>query len=208
MQQALFAEQSQGHGECIAVPMADADVVYYPDFYHADQADHYFNLLQHELAWRQERIVIYGKEHWVPRLQAWYGDAEATYHYSSLTLQPLAWTKTLLALKTQCELFSGQTFNSVLANYYRDGQDSMGMHSDDEAELGPRPIIASLSFGQTRVLNFQHKKAKTRHKLPLNHGSLLIMAGATQQNWQHGIAKLKRPTGGRINLTFRRILPA
>jgi alkylated DNA repair dioxygenase AlkB len=207
MQQDLFTHGDNQLETCIRVPMSDADVSYYPDFLSADQAQHYFNRLQDTLLWRQEQIQLYGKQFKVPRLQAWYGDKEASYRYSNLSLYPNTWTAELLSLKQRCEQQSATVFNSVLANHYRDGQDSMGKHADDEAELGHEPIIASLSLGALRTLVFSHKHSKQKVKLPLAAGSLLVMKGATQRNWLHGIAKRKTPIAGRINLTFRLIYP-
>jgi alkylated DNA repair dioxygenase AlkB len=154
-----------------------------------------------ETGWKSETITLWGQQHVQPRLSAWHGDKG--YRYSGLTLQPLPFTPLLLDLKAAVEAASGTRFNSVLLNYYRDGRDSMGMHSDDEAELGPAPVIASLSFGATRDFILQHKRTKQRLKLPLASGSLLLMGGNTQKNWLHGINKSSKPMGGRVNLTFR-----
>lgn len=207
MQQDLFSYNDDALNAAIQVPMDDADIRYYPDFLGADQAQVYFNLLHQTLLWRQEQIEVYGKRYTIPRLQAWYGDKEASYRYSALSLSPIPWTSELISLKTLCEQKSGARFNSVLANLYRDGQDGMGMHADDEKELGPQPIIASLSFGQVRTVLFEHKHTKQKVRLPLAAGSLLLMKGTTQQYWLHGIAKRKTPLGARINLTFRYIYP-
>lgn len=154
-----------------------------------------------ETGWKSETITLWGKQHAQPRLTAWHGDKP--YRYSGLTLEPLPFTPLLLGLKAAVEAASGACFNSVLLNYYRDGRDSMGMHSDDEPELGPAPVIASLSFGATRDFILQHKRTKQRLKLPLASGSLLLMGGNMQKNWLHGINKSSRPIGARVNLTFR-----
>jgi alkylated DNA repair dioxygenase AlkB len=156
-----------------------------------------------ETDWRSEIITVWGKQHPQPRLTAWHGDA--AYTYSGLTLTPLPFTPLLLEIKGAVEAASGRRFNSVLLNYYRDQRDSMGMHSDDEDELGPAPAIASVSFGATRTFVLRHKASKRTVKLDLTSGSMLLMAGATQANWQHGINKLSRPVGPRVNLTFRNI---
>lgn len=203
MQQDLFSHFEQQQSDDHHLPMQDAGIRYYPDFLDADQALDYFNVLNSSLQWRQEQICLYGKIFDVPRLQAWYGDAEANYRYSNLTMQALPWTTELLALRQRCEQLSGAKFNSVLANLYRDNQDSMGMHADDEPALGKQPTIASVSLGERRTLIFVHKITKQRIKLPLAAGSLLIMAGDTQQFWQHGIAKQRVIMSPRINLTFR-----
>lgn len=203
MQQQLF--EMQGAEESIQLSMADADVHYYPSFLPADQAQHYLNVLTQTIKWREEHIQLYGKRFKVPRLQAWYGDNEAIYRYSNLRLLPHPWTEALLKLKSLCEQKTAHVFNSVLANLYRDGQDSMGMHADNEPELGKLPCIASLSLGQQRNLIFLHKLTKQKIVLPLASGSLLVMRGETQDCWQHGITKTKRLLQPRINLTFRTI---
>lgn len=156
-----------------------------------------------ETAWRAESITLWGKRLLQPRLTAWHGDA--SYTYSGLTLTPLPFTPLLAEIKRAVEAASGRVFNSVLLNYYRNERDSMGMHSDDEAELGPAPAIASVSFGATRTFILRHKRNKRTLKLDLTAGSMLLMAGATQANWSHGINKETRQKGPRINLTFRLI---
>jgi alkylated DNA repair dioxygenase AlkB len=156
-----------------------------------------------ETGWRSEVVTVWGRQHPQPRLTAWHG--EAGYRYSGLSLAPLPFTALLLEIKAAVEQASGRRFNSVLLNYYRDQRDSMGMHSDDEPELGPEPAIASVSFGATRTFILRHKAGGRTVRLDLTSGSMLLMAGATQANWQHGINKLSRPAGPRINLTFRKI---
>jgi alkylated DNA repair dioxygenase AlkB len=157
-----------------------------------------------ETAWRAETVTVFGKRHLQPRLTAWHGDMP--YTYSGLTLEPLPWTPLLLEIRQAVEAASGAQFNSVLLNLYRDGRDSMGMHSDDEPELGPDPVIASVSFGEERAFILRHKASRETHKLALASGSLLVMRGPTQRCWQHGINKSARPMGPRLNLTFRNIL--
>lgn len=168
-----------------------------------------------QVPWRAERIVVFGREVAQPRLSAWYGDADAAYTYSGLHLRPLPWTPLLADLKGRVERASGAVFNSVLLNYYRDHRDGMGFHADDEPELGPRPTIASLSLGERRVFVMKRKRprgagpgggAPVPVRIPLDSGCLLLMRGDTQRHWLHGIAKLSRPCGPRLNLTFRRIL--
>ncbi|MDN4053807.1 alpha-ketoglutarate-dependent dioxygenase AlkB [Massilia sp. YIM B02763] len=156
-----------------------------------------------ETPWRAETIVVYGQRHLQPRLTAWYGDAG--YTYSGLTLDPLPMTPLLRQLHAAVEAATRRRYNSVLLNYYRDGADSMGMHSDDERELGREPAIASLSFGATRTFVLRHKASKRTLKFDLTDGSLLLMAGSLQTHWLHGINKTAKPTGARVNLTFRYI---
>jgi len=190
------------------LPIADADVSLYQQ---VDLGQSYDDLL-HELingtVWRQEEITLYGKTHRQPRLTAWYGGKDLNYCYSGISMQPQPWSQTLLKLKARIESLVAQGFNSVLLNYYRDHRDGMGMHSDDESELGRRPVIASLSLGEERTLLLRHKYRKelVTFKLPLPSGSLLVMKGDTQRFWKHGIMKQKQRCGPRVNLTFRTII--
>lgn len=161
-----------------------------------------------ETPWRQDAVRVYGKTHLQPRLCCWYGDPGATYAYSGLQLSPLPWTALLAQVRDAVAGPCGHRFNSVLLNYYRDQSDSMGLHSDDEPELGPEPVIASLSLGATRRFVLRHK---TRPELPrrqfdLGDGNLLLMGGTLQQHWLHGIHKQQRSVGPRLNLTFRQII--
>jgi alkylated DNA repair dioxygenase AlkB len=185
--------------------MPDANLKYFPSFIPPAAASSIMHSLQHSLNWRQEQITLYGKTHDVPRLQAWYGNEDSSYEYSNLTMRPLPWTPILLELKQKCERASNNQFNSVLANLYRHGQDGMGRHADNEAELGKQPVIASLSFGEERNLDFYHNQSKNKVRLPLANGSLLIMSGDTQTYWQHSMAKTQKVLAARINLTFRYI---
>jgi alkylated DNA repair dioxygenase AlkB len=203
MQQSLF--ESHYDTTPIQLDMPDANLKYYPNFVPPAGATAMMRSLQQSLDWRQEQITLYGKTHDVPRLQAWYGDKDAGYQYSNLSMRPLPWSPILLELKQKCEIASQCPFNSVLANLYRHGQDGMGRHADNETELGYQPVIASLSFGETRNLDFYRNGTKDKVRLPLHHGSLLIMSGDTQTYWQHSMAKTKKTLTARINLTFRYI---
>jgi len=136
----------------------------------------------------------------------WYGDPDAYYHYSGVTHQPIPWTIELLAVRSKIEQCCQCVFNSVLANLYRNGNDSMGCHADDEKELGVNPVIASLSFGDSRLFKLHHKKRKETLDIQLEHGDLLIMSGSLQHHWVHCLPKTKQFKKPRINLTFRRIL--
>ncbi len=161
------------------------------------------------ISWRQEHIVVWGKQFLQPRLVAWYGDRGADYTYSGIKLTPLPWTDLLFDIKRRVETATAAPFNSVLLNYYRDNRDSMGLHSDDEKELGPQPSIASLSLGEERtfVLKQRANKSAKAIRLKLAPGSLLLMKGETQRYWKHGIEKETRSCGPRVNLTFRSIGP-
>lgn len=191
------------------IPMPDAEVLLYTDLHLGCEADGLLRRLIDDVHWRQEHITLFGKTHQQPRLVAWYGDQHARYRYSGKTYEPLPWSDTLQQLKGLAERVSASRFNSVLLNYYRDGRDSMGLHADDEPELGPEPVIASLSLGETRTLYFRHRYRKDLDtvNVALPAGSLLLMRGATQRYWKHGIRKLARTCGPRINLTFRHVYP-
>ena len=161
-----------------------------------------------EVKWRQESIRIYGKLMPQPRLVSWYGDLGKVYRYSGIRLSPLPWTPVLEDLRHRVQDCTEKSFNSVFLNLYRDHNDSMGFHSDDERELGAQPVIASLTFGATRVFTLKHKSRPDQPsvKLALEAGSVLLMQGQTQRFWKHGITKQSQPCGPRINLTFRTIL--
>lgn len=176
-------------------------------FYPTLAADRLFANLYQTLAWQEETIVVFGRACKVPRLTCWYGDADAVYHYSGVKHEPLPWLKDLQAIKLQIEACCGATFNSVLANLYRDGRDSMGYHSDNEKELGSQPVIASLSLGEARLFKLRHKKRHENLDIVLEHGDLLLMAGPLQQHWLHALPKTRQAKQPRINLTFRKILP-
>ena len=164
--------------------------------------------LMREIAWRHERIRVRGREYMQPRLVAWFGDPGAAYTYSGLQLVPEPWSERLGSLRARTERAAEHPFNSVLCNLYRDGNDSMGLHADAEPELGPNPIIASVSLGATRRFVLRHAKDRSaRLDLDLTDGSLLVMSGTTQHFWRHGVPKQKTIAGARINLTFRRIVP-
>lgn len=182
-------------------------LIYIPDFLNLNEAIHYYHILSESLEWRREKIKMFGKELWQPRLLAWYADPGVNYTYSGIEHLPLAWTVPLMNLKSKIENYINNEFNSVLANFYRDGKDSMGWHSDDEKELGQQPIIASLSLGASRKFVFRPRKGIVAEKMTFNlvQGSLLIMEGKTQQHFQHALPKTSKPISGRINLTFRRI---
>lgn len=160
-----------------------------------------------EISWQQDTLWIAGREVLVPRLQCWMGDLGSNYGYSGIRLEPEPWNDLVLEIKADVEERSGQAFNSVLLNLYRDGRDSVSWHADDERELGADPVIASVSLGETRRFDLKHKTDKSRERLRLDlpHGSLLIMGKGIQNNWLHQIPKSNYVSSPRINLTFRQI---
>ena len=186
-----------------AIPVIDGELAILPQLALPASNEDVMAQLIAATPWRAETVTVYGKQHLQPRLTAAYGDAP--YTYSGLTIHPLPWTPLLLSIKEAVESASTYKFNSVLLNYYRDERDSMGMHSDDEAALGRNPVVASVSFGATRIFVLRHKTTKQTVKLDLTDGCLLLMAGALQHHWQHGINKSAQSLGPRVNLTFRSI---
>ncbi len=192
------------------VLLIDGDVRLIANFLTRPQLDAYFAELLDLVEWTQHIIRIRGREVASPRLSAWYGDPGAHYSYSGISLSPRPWLPVLLELKTRVEAACNAPFNSVLLNLYRDGADSMGWHSDDEPELGERPLIASLSLGATRRFRLRHRLRKDLEPvvIDLENGSLLIMEGDTQRFWKHQVPKSKRVAEPRVNLTFRQICRA
>ena len=192
-----------------AVPIPDGELLIQPRCDLGVDPDLLFNRLMAETDWREETITVFGRTHPQPRLIAWHGDPSARYTYSGIRHDPLPWTPTLAALRNRLRALTGAAYNSVLLNLYRNERDSMGLHADDEPELGPEPVIASVSLGEQRSLYFQHRHRRDvkNLNLPLPSGSLLVMRGATQRNWKHGLRKLSRSCGPRINLTYRWIDP-
>lgn len=195
-------------GKPTVLPLPDSDLLFFERVDLGRDRDRLLQQLVDETDWQQENITLFGRTRPQPRLIAWYGDPGASYTYSGMRHEPRPWTALLLDLRRRVESMAGSPFNSVLLNYYRGPRDSMGLHADDEPELGPEPVIASLSFGEQRKLYFRHRTRRdlATFNLPLPSGSLLIMRGATQQHWKHGLRKLSRPCGPRVNLTFRQIL--
>lgn len=189
------------------IPIIDQDGEAYlvPNFISPLESAQMFNTLLDELAWERESITIYGRQVAVPRLVAWYGEPDAIYRYSGVTHTPQPWTPMLKDLRTRLEQFTHRPFNSVLANLYRDGNDSMGWHADKEQELGDEPYIASLSLGEERLFRLRHNKSKKSINLTLGSGSLFVMGGALQHHWRHTLPKTMQLKGPRINLTFRMI---
>lgn len=158
-----------------------------------------------ETRWEQRSIVVFGREHPQPRLTAWHGDPGCAYTYSSVRMEPHPWTDRLAGLRDLCEEVAGAGFNSVLLNLYRDGNDAMGWHRDNEPELGHEPVIASLSLGEPRKFRFRHRTTRETVDTVLGPGSLVVMSGACQTHWEHSVPRQTRVSAPRINLTFRRI---
>ena len=195
-------------GLCLSLELAGGDARLIENVF--SDPDRLFHALMDDLPWAQENITVYGRRHKMPRLTAWMGDVP--YRYSGLTHPPEPWSGVLQEIRADVERLCGARFNGVLGNLYRDGQDSMGWHADDEASLGPKPVIASVNLGEIRQLRFKPKphwreagQGRT-FGITLPHGSVLVMQGETQKNWLHAVPKSARPLGPRINLTFRWIV--
>lgn len=188
----------------IIYDLLDAELIYYPEFYNSKKADKLFEKILKETHWQQDKITVFGKTYNQPRLTALYAENEKPYSYSNITMHPKPFTPLLKELKKELEEISGNEYTTVLLNLYRDGNDSNGWHSDDEKELGRNPAIASLSLGAERFFHLKHKtKPDLKTKIALEHGSLLLMQGPTQNFWKHQLSKTARRVEPRINLTFR-----
>ena len=199
-------------------PQIELNVVYYPHFFKAAVAWSIFNNLEEELKdylSSPSVVKILGKVHTIPRQRAAFGDPGLSYAFSGITVDALPWTPNLLELKKCVEAATGESFNFVLVNRYKDGSQHIGEHRDDEADLYPKATIASMSFGQERDFVFKHKDSRGKDakrkdilpvKLALAHGSLLLMKYPTNSNWYHSLPIRKKAVGCRINLTFRKMV--
>lgn len=205
MQLELFETAPQGQ---LSIP--DGEVYYWPGYFSKVQADRWFEYLLSNIQWQQDNIKLFDRWSQIPRLHAWYGESGKETEYSGLRLKPKAWLPELLDIKAQCERKMSECqmavqYNSVLANLYRNGQDCVGWHSDNESEYGDQPNIASVTLGASRDFDMRHNVTQEKFRITLQHGSLLVMAGDTQRNWQHCIPRRATLTEPRINLTFRHV---
>ena len=182
----------------------------YPTAFSYQESNKFMGLLRSSIPWQQDHLSIAGKRIPVPRLQCWMGDAQSDYGYSGIRLSPTPWAPAVESIKQRIRELSGLEFNSVLLNLYRSGNDSVAWHADDEPELGPDPIIASVSFGCERTFQLKPKTCSDskpkKHEIILRSGSIVIMKNGLQNNWVHQIPKVKHAIGDRINLTFRTII--
>ncbi len=187
-------------GQNLELP--NAEVIFYPGLFQPPESDQLFTDLLNQIEWKHEPIKIFGKSVLQPRLTAYYGTK--AYTYSQVTMQPLPWNAPLLQIKQKIEPLVDTQFNGVLLNLYRDGQDYMGWHSDDEKELAKGAVIGSLSLGETRRFIFRRRDDRqVKFELNLSDGDFLVMKGDTQKFWQHHVPKMAKSTQPRINLTFR-----
>lgn len=184
----------------------DLDISIFEANHDVKKINRWFDECLANINWIEGTIKIFGKEHNIPRLQAWYANEDINYKYSGKALLRNNWNSVLNEIKDDIELATSQKFNSVLGNLYRDGSDSMGLHADDEKELGENPVIASFSLGEERDIYFKHKNKNISFSIPQESGKLIVMSGSTQKYWKHGIKKTKKIKKPRINLTFRNII--
>ncbi len=185
----------------VVVKSVNSEVRLYPGIFSSVE----FKNLEVAIDWQHESLMLYGRQVRVPRLVAFYGDAGVHYRYSGLDHLALPWLHDLREIRDTLQSEFSQVFNSVLANFYRDGSDHMGWHQDNEPALGSNPVIASVSLGQTRRFKLRHKQTREVMAIDLTHGDVLLMQGACQHEYEHTLTKTAKPVAGRINLTFRQI---
>ena len=186
--------------------LPDSEMSYIPNFLSSDLATRYFEELLNCIPWRQDPITLFGKTHPQPRLTSLHAHTLDSYSYSGIVMRPQPMTETLQQIENKIYELCDASFTTVLLNMYRNGKDSNGWHADNEPELGKNPVIASVSLGAPRFFHLRHNlDPKQRYKIILEHGSLLLMGGATQHFWKHQVAKTSKKVGPRINLTFRKV---
>jgi alkylated DNA repair dioxygenase AlkB len=183
-------------------------VVYHKNFIEPAAAHLLLQQLISDLPWQQTERLMYGKKIITPRLTVWFGDPRANYSVSGKPAFPLPWTNELLDIKKRVDEISGVSFNTVLLNYYRDGNDSVAWHSDNDGIPGRNKIVASVSLGQSRIFEMRAiEDHSQKYSILLDDGSYLLMKGNFQDEWQHRIPRSSKHLNPRVNLTFR-IMPA
>lgn len=175
-------------------------------FYDAAECERIYRHLRHQHQWPDNRYTVAGRQFILPRLQTWHADPGIRYSYSNNLLQTRPWMPVLSEIRSQIETYLNFSFNSVLVNLYRNGNDYVGWHSDNEAELGEQPFIASVTFGAERRFEFRHKKSSENGRVLLRSGTLLIMQPNFQHHWLHSLPIDQNVSEGRINLTFRKVI--
>lgn len=197
----MFGETPANNGGPVLIK--NGEYIYFPNFLDREKANAFLEAFKTNIDWKQESMNMYGKQVNFPRLTAWYGDNDKPYSFSGITLNPHPWTSELLEIKKLIEPICGVSFNSVLLNLYRNGEDSISWHTDAEKELGQNPLIASVNFGAERRFQLRHNDTKETIEIILKHGSLLVMKGELQHYWKHQVPKQKNIQRERVNLTFR-----
>ncbi|HAO55071.1 MAG: alpha-ketoglutarate-dependent dioxygenase AlkB [Pseudomonadales bacterium] len=207
MAQFEIKQQSSANenGSSISVDSDFQDFSYFPKYLDNSSSDKLLETLLERNQWEREIFKIYGKSISAPRLTSWFSDPMVSYRYSGKKRIGKPFTPELFQLRQILNARLNVHFNFVLANFYRDGKDYVGWHADDEPDLGSRPLIASISLGESRRFRVRHNSRKVTESIDLVHGSLLIMRGQSQSHFKHCLAKTKRLVNSRINLTFRTI---
>jgi len=175
-------------------------------FYGIEDCDRLLLYFLERHQWPDNHYRYGGRRFVLPRLQTWHADDGIRYSYSNNLLKTRPWTSVLSEIRVDVEAKLNRTFNSVLANYYRNGDDYVGWHADDEPELGVSPCIASVSLGVNRFFSFRHKQTRKTETMLLPAGSLLIMHPEFQRHWLHSVPVDSRISDARINLTFRKVV--
>lgn len=186
--------------------LGDSVAELHPAVFDRAESQHYFEALLAQIPWEHDEVVLFGKRIVTQRKMAWYATNEIPYSYSNATKNALPWNDLLTEIKSKIEALTHEKFNACLLNLYHDGNEGMGWHSDDEKSIVPYSTIVSVSFGATRKFAFRNKKDKTQISVMLESGSVLLMKGATQSEWQHALMKSKKVKSPRINLTFRQMI--
>jgi alkylated DNA repair dioxygenase AlkB len=203
MQTQLFDHLNQ-EAEVVNLLPKEGEVYVHQQFFSKEESDRYMDYLINQVPWQQDQMKIYGKEVKLPRLTAWIGEHEKDYSYSRISMKTNPWTPELLEIRSRVEKASGIHFTSVLLNYYRNGNDHVSWHRDNEKVLRVNPVIASVSFGATRTFRFRHvEDKKLVRSTELHHGTYVLMKGETQHRWEHEVPKTKKVLAPRISLTFR-----
>jgi alkylated DNA repair dioxygenase AlkB len=197
-QLALFSEAAQGSG------YPDDLLDYRTRLFDKDESRILLRKFIADMPWEQRKVMMYGKEIVTPRMTAWFGNPSTDYSVRGDGSYPLPWTDELMMIRHRIEPLAGVSFNTVLLNYYRDGNDSVAWHTDNDGIPGRNRIVASVSFGQPRVFDIRRMNDHAvKYSLLLEDGSYLLMKGRFQDEWQHRIAKSSKPLKPRVNLTFR-----
>lgn len=203
LQQDLFDTTRSTESNSQIAPELQPYVELIPNWLSSQQCDYLQQLFAQAVDWQQPEVKVFGRWHKIPRKQAWFGDEGLTYQYSGKAMHSVGWPEPLLRLKSLLEQSSGYRFNSTLLNWYRDGADKMGWHADDEPELGSDPVVAIVSVGSIRDIQFRFRGDKTSHTVSLTNGSLLLMKAGCQEILQHQIPQRLKVTESRFSLTFR-----
>lgn len=184
----------------------DGEVYYYGRMMAQQEADRYYESLLKDIPWQPDEAIIHGKHIVTKRQIAFYGDKDFSYGYSKIRRRAMLWLPILLDLKNAVQNKSHEMYNACLLNLYQEGSHGMAWHSDKEHDLKKHGAIGSLSFGAERFFSFKHKETGQKVTCLLEHGSLLVMKGSTQDYWLHSLPASKSVDCPRVNLTFRTVI--